>query len=76
MRFGTCHNCNTYKYLATGTRCQSCKPDKTNWLVVQAACVRRGSRVILHDNLTKQQATTIADDSEYKVATTRFSAEG
>lgn len=70
MRFGTCPECSEYKYLPDENQCSYCNTSEKNWVVLQAACVRRGSRVILEDNLTREEAIRIAENSQYKVATT------
>lgn len=68
MRFGTCRNCNKYKYLPTGAECPSCTSDGGKWVVVHAPYGRIGSGRVLYEGLTRDKAKKVARKSNHRLA--------
>jgi hypothetical protein len=54
MKFGSCSDCNEYKYLKDGKKCPSCLSKKVKIYNIQHECVLK-SLEILRNNLNKKQ---------------------
>lgn len=74
MKFGTCSDCNKYKFLATGTMCQSCNSttqSEETWAVVAHIPMVRGGTRIYKDKMTESDAKQLASGHRQLTATPR-----
>lgn len=66
MRFGKCLDCNEYKYLVNGNKCNSCENkstgnnDDNNWVVVKRGYRSGGSTEVHKKGLSEAEAKKIA----------------
>lgn len=63
MRFGKCLDCNEYKYLVNGDKCNTCKDNSSennNWVVIKRGYTAGGDTEIHKKGLSEDEAKNIA----------------